>query len=419
VRDPELAPVAYTVAEVAAPTHEPAPSAPAPAAQAPITPAPVAEIHVASTAPHSQQPLVVRIELAILEDGSRRLVSPAESAFRVGPDFGDEPPFEEPSLPRRPQFAPRARAIDPEPAESDWIEPTLESTPYPEFETAAPESPAMGYMPELDGAPAPMSAPVVQPMPAPQPQPAAPLPLRGTGLAAGLIPAETAGPVPWLQPQPPIYPTQAPTNEPAPAYGQPSAYQQPMQAQPEATFQAWPASPDFAPQPMQSQQPLRQQPMGSPQHSAYQEPAYQQPAYAMPAPAPEPAPPAPQFAPAQTVQPLDDWDDPAWDAQRRRARPVASAADTPWYLESGPADVPSPGLRGSAAQAQTDTQSDLWFLQNDADVASSPVSGAVGDDPEVGREPSAVITSVLTVGMAILVIVLVLVFIQLMTSLLR
>jgi hypothetical protein len=59
-------------------------------------------------------------------------------------------------------------------------------------------------------------------------------------------------------------------------------------------------------------------------------------------------------------------------------------------------------------------QADLWFLNN------QPAAVAVADD-EVHPEgkSNSILTAGLTIGFALLVIVLVLVFIQLMTSLLR
>lgn len=59
-------------------------------------------------------------------------------------------------------------------------------------------------------------------------------------------------------------------------------------------------------------------------------------------------------------------------------------------------------------------RSDLWFLSTEPDTATVD-----GVDVADVKEPSPLMTGALTIGMAVLVIVLVLVFIQLMTSLLR
>jgi hypothetical protein len=84
----------------------------------------------------------------------------------------------------------------------------------------------------------------------------------------------------------------------------------------------------------------------------------------------------------------------------------------PLRTEALPAANPRAVASPAASAVATPDQSDLWFLSTEPDDI---------DDGNIteGREPSGILTAVLTIGMAILVIVLVLVFIQLMTSLLR
>jgi hypothetical protein len=94
-------------------------------------------------------------------------------------------------------------------------------------------------------------------------------------------------------------------------------------------------------------------------------------------------------------------------------------APTP-YVEPRPTDAhtaPSPRMLTAAVPDVTAReQSDLWFLSTEPDGAAESDES---DEVAQGKQPSSILTAILTIGMAVLVIVLVLVFIQLMTSLLR
>jgi hypothetical protein len=94
--------------------------------------------------------------------------------------------------------------------------------------------------------------------------------------------------------------------------------------------------------------------------------------------------------------------------------PTAPATSTsPQIPAESFQSAPAAGSRARTGQAATN-QADLWFLSN------QPAATVVEEDdaqPEGGS--SSILTAGLTIGFALLVIVLVLVFIQLMTSLLR
>jgi hypothetical protein len=77
--------------------------------------------------------------------------------------------------------------------------------------------------------------------------------------------------------------------------------------------------------------------------------------------------------------------------------------------------APAAGARAHTGQANVAAdQANLRFLSNQPAAAS-----AADDDAEPIAKSSSLLTAGLTVGFALLVIVLVLVFIQLMTSLLK
>jgi hypothetical protein len=220
-----------------------------------------------------------------------------------------------------------------------------------------------------------------------------------------------------------------PAPEPTPAYEPQPQPQLPPVAQQPVAYEPWLASPDLTPPPIQpapTYEPLAQAPANAQQPAAYPDPyreqyqePYQQPAYVMPAPAVPVEQPVAPFAPPA---PTDQWTDASWAAQQG-ARPVSRAQDTPWYVEAdAPQAAASPARRGagrSNAVAATADQSDLWFLQTDADAVTKPADVAFDGEHETANEPSMLVTSVLTVGMAIAVIGLVLLFIVVLTGLLR
>jgi hypothetical protein len=76
----------------------------------------------------------------------------------------------------------------------------------------------------------------------------------------------------------------------------------------------------------------------------------------------------------------------------------------------------TPAVASPITPAAAPEQHDLWFLSTEPDDIDAPFDD---DAAAAQKEPSSVLTAVLTIGMAILVIVLVLVFFSLMTSLLR
>ena len=260
-----------------------------------------------TTAPGAPTNLVVRIELAIVDDGRRLVtVTPEREATT-------------PTTPRHPEFDPRAprapRAPEPESAEA-WIEPS--AVPQPTGSAPWDEAPSTPLATE----PAPWAAPAAAPWAAPaapEPEPAAPTPEPVAWAPAAISPAsEFFAPPEWNVPHDP--------ETPAPWAPTPAA---PPQAHQSASF----APTTFEP-------------------ASY---ASQQPAAAMPMTA--------------------------------DSRPSAAAAVA--------------------------SDNDLWFL------STEPTEAEVAAAPAATKEPSSALTGFLTIGMAVLVIVLVLVFIQLMTSLLR
>jgi hypothetical protein len=312
-----------------------------------------------STAPAPPTPFVVRIELSIVDD-KIRLVGPIETAHAAGPsELAVEVTAEadEQFTPRHPAFEPRGPVPPAPPVETAWIEPT----------GAAHFDEQSGW-PDQASESQPLSQ--QQSQPAPWDEPAAPLqtfaeatdvppwaPARAAEPAAAPAPASLAPQTAEFAPAP--APAPAPVADPAPA---PFEEPAPRWAQP--TYDAQPLA----------QAPVAREPAPSPFAPAPVAGAYAQPVYAEPMyidPLPASAPPI-----------------------------TGERADA------------APQLATVAAQ----DQSDLWFLSTEP----SDGEGAEARHEVVeGKEPSALLTGILTIGMAVLVIVLVLVFIQLMTSLLR
>jgi len=124
-----------------------------------------------------------------------------------------------------------------------------------------------------------------------------------------------------------------------------------------------------------------------------------QPVGAPSAEAPVEAAPAPQATPV--------------DAQASAVQSVAMAPATAVPAVSAPNAPVSAAVATTRPQVNPD-QSDLWFL------ASEPtVEGADGVEPGKTAQTSSTLTAGLTIGMAVVVIFLVLVFIYMMTSLLH
>ncbi len=281
--------------------------------------------------------------------------APAPTPFAMSADA-------EQFAPRNPEFEPRGPVSPVAPAEPAWIEPTVPAY----FDEHA------GW---LD--PAPQSQP--QSPPAPWDQPSAPM---------EMFPEPTAVP-PWApaQAQPTAVPPWASSPSTAPAPGRAATPQMTPQHAVGLGPVAPPAS-EFA---------LPPAPMAMQAHAPFEDPP---PPWAKPAPVADPLAQLPA-APASAPSPF--------------APPVYAP---PTYIEPLPATaLATAGPVTSAAPQVTaaQDQSDLWFLSTEP----GGVAADGRDDITEGREPSPVLTGILTVGMAVLVIVLVLVFIQLMTSLLR
>ena len=314
------------------------------------------------------QPLILRIELAIVDD-SRLVVGSADAAWRVNDvnaivlevsQQSDVASEAEAPTPRHPAFEPRSSngaegadptdanaAAAPAPAENTWLEPDF---PGPSSDDAFPAA-SLDPPPWLD------PTALAGPEPAPWDHPADPAPSvspDSTWLAP--VPPASAQPPPW---------TQLPLPE-------------------QSTH--WPPG-DFAPSGRQ---------------------ADVDPLSGMLTTAQASGAAAPQFAPAGHFSRVDAT------ASRRD---VAQSAFAPRvYVESELAQpAPSESAMSVQAPAVAQEQSDLWFLATenaDGDAATS-------DGIKVAKEPSPMLTAGLTIAFAILVIVLILVFIQLMTSLLR
>lgn len=194
--------------------------------------------------------------------------------------------------------------------------------------------------------------------------------------------------------------------------------------QPEPSVASF-APPQFASSPIHATQPVEPMPWTQPTRAW--DPLAQLPAPPLPSPqmprtyAPQPMPAAAALQPMFVPQP-EPHSPPVpipFEPPAPYEQSVAPATFAPSaYQEPTRAAVmaaPAPTASAQAATASAQNQSELWFLSTEpTDVVETR-----DDDIYGGKEPSPVLTAVLTIGMALLVIVLVLVFIQLMTSLLR
>jgi hypothetical protein len=135
------------------------------------------------------------------------------------------------------------------------------------------------------------------------------------------------------------------------------------------------------------------------------------PQYMPPAPAPRQQLPArrPQYPPL-----VPQSQQPAWPP-RNSPDPLRGLAAAPnQQPASYQAQVYQPAQSQYSAQpVQSVPPADAWFLP------SEPIAAAQDEDVQPATPTSSLLTAGLTVGFALLVIVLVLVFIQLMTSLLK
>ena len=363
--EPPVAEMAPPAPEPVAPTQEPEPIAPAPEPQTATPPPAAAVTAIVMPAGANPQNMVLRIEVAIVDESRR--ANPADAAKRVSPD----------SDVRRPEYEPRhqgSRAPMPEP-EYIWDAPPV---PPPQSQ------PRRARQPAPTNPPPPVPARSVSPPPSAW-QPAAPVPPEPMTMDWDLPSVGGSQPMPdptapWATPTPTQPPVQPPTPAPAPTW----ALTQPAQSF-ELPAPQYP--PTYAPQ------------------------SYQ------PAPPQEylPAPPQTAWPPAQ----------PAWPpAQPQGHDPLAGLPAAPYttqapYSPSAPPvqavqSAPAAGSRARIGQASAN-QADLWFLANQP--AATVVEEAAEAEPDA--RSSSILTSGLTIGFALLVIVLVLVFIQLMTSLLR
>jgi hypothetical protein len=128
-------------------------------------------------------------------------------------------------------------------------------------------------------------------------------------------------------------------------------------------------------------------------------------------------PPAPQYQQPQHQQPQypQQYQQPAWPAAPQPFDQPSRPQHMPQPVQSAPLvqSAPTGGSRARTGGVAAD-QADLWFLNN------QPAPAAAEFDEHVAEGKSnSILTAGLTIGFALLVIVLVLVFIQLMTSLLR
>ena len=417
---PVTPPVAPPVAPAVAPTPadpalaavrelkpEPEPAEPEAPVAPQTTPEPAAAPTVsAMVMPSGANPqnMVLRIEVAIVDESRR--ANPADAAKRVGPDADV----------RRPEYEPRnhgGRASMPEP-EYLWDappgapdQPQQRRPRYPAPANAQPAAPARRVSP-------PPSAW----------HPAAPVVPQPTSIdwelpAVGAAQPMVDPPAPWLTPAPAQSPYQQPAQAPAPTwaltqptppYQPPAPLYQPPAPQPPATPQ-YPAAYPPQPYPPQAYQPAPQD-----YHTTPQEYQPAPPQYQPPAPQPSAWPPAQPIGPAH--DPLAGLPAAPYVAPSPYApAPYAPIAPTPATPQQMPVQsfqsAPAAGSRARTGQVAAD-QADLWFLSN------QPAATTLADDdaqPE-GRS-SSILTAALTIGFALLVIFLVLVFIQFMTSLLR
>jgi hypothetical protein len=358
-----------------------------------------------ATTPGSPANVVVRIELAIVDDGTR--IRSVDAVRRVGPSSEAVEPY----TPRHPEFEPRAPRepeMTSEPADDAepwWTEPTDWDEATPPWGEAAEPKPTSRTEPvatPAEPAPTPWAEPVAapaEPMPAawiePVATPAEPTPPWAQPASPWSPPAPTPS---WSEPPPPWQPAapQAVSSPPQPdisaAWTQPAAapWSEPAPATP-------PVQPVAQPSPWSA----------GPQTSQFAPPdptPWEQPSPVAPEPAQswlEPvAPPTPSGDPLAAV--------PA--AAFEAASPFVPARPAPAPVQ--PAASPRSTAVSTATPAAADA-ADLWFL------ASEPQPAAGEVESREARQSSSILTGALTIGMALLVIVLVLVFIQLMTSILR
>jgi hypothetical protein len=125
----------------------------------------------------------------------------------------------------------------------------------------------------------------------------------------------------------------------------------------------------------------------------------------------QPAPPLGPIRPATPLAPIQAAPVFAPPVERDSLAPVA-----PMEPMAAAAAAATPAVASPITPAAAPEQHDLWFLSTEPDDIDAPFDD---DAAAAQKEPSSVLTAVLTIGMAILVIVLVLVFFSLMTSLLR
>ena len=385
--DPEPEPAEPELAESVAPQATPEPVA-APSVSAVVMPSGA-----------NPQNMVLRIEVAIVDESRR--ANPADAAKRVGPDADV----------RRPEYEPRnhgGRASMPEP-EYLWDAP-------PE----APDQPQQPRPRQPAPARAQPAAPARRVSPPPSAwHPAAPVAPQPTSFdwelpAVGASQPVADPPAPWSKPapaQPPYQqPAQAPAptwalTQPTPPYQPPAPQYRPPEPQPPAAPQ-YPAA--YTPQqyPPQAYQAATHDYQSAPQDYQSAPPQYQPPA-------PQPSAWPPTQPGGQAHDPLAGLPAAPYVAPAPYA-PIAPAPATPQQMPvQSFQSAPAAGSRARTGQVAAD-QADLWFLSN------QPAATTVeDDDAQTEGRSSSILTAGLTIGFALLVIVLVLVFIQLMTSLLR
>jgi hypothetical protein len=385
----ELAPEPETTPEPE-PENQPEPAlatAPPPQPAVPVTATPSLELstdpntHIVSVTPSgTPQNMVLRIELAIVDESQR--ANPADDAKRVGPDADVRRPEYEPrqgdsDLMPEPEYVWGAPPPDKQEQQSPWrtqsqAQPGQQPTP-----PTQPTQPQVPQVPQYSPSPSSWLPAPQQAQPAPQPQQPQAMDWDLPQLAAQQ-PPPVDPPAPWSTPQnqapsqqqsaPP--PTWAMTQPTPPFQPEPAQYMPPPTPQPQE-----PAAPHWPPQPQQAPQ-AAQYPAAAP--------GYQQP---------------PQAAwPPQQNDPL--YGMPA--ASQYQAQPAPQMAQS----------APAAGSHARIGEVAAD-QADLWFLNN------QPAATAADDDVHPAAKSNSILTAGLTIGFALLVIVLVLVFIQLMTSLLR
>jgi hypothetical protein len=358
-----------------------------PAAGATPEPVVVEPVDAADTPTHPS--VVLRIELALV-DNQLRIVSPTHGSATVDDvnlatevvDAG----LNEPAV------------------EQDHVEETatVEAPSEPVWETKAWEGSAWDIPVEDES----------QPEPVVDDQPAAAVVATAMPEAvdAPAVPPETEGPPPWA-----FAPALASAAEPA--------FEAPAPAEPEPVAPAPVFEHTSVPQPAE---PMFAAPVDVPT---------QQPLAPI---APPPADPAP-FAPAAQVATSAITDDdlpPPWGtavvphapaaavdpmaafapAVAAPAAPALAPIPDPAFAPPAPVEQPQPAAPASVSQASATEQNDLWFLSTEPQETGDAVDG---QGVATANRPSSMLTAALTIGMAILVIVLVLVFIQLMTSILR